>query len=105
MENERRQERHGNYFNGFSEKKSYSGQFGYFGPKIVCSYNFGSALKIFSILHNKRGQEVHENFIKCFLRKKFILGNLLVLGHFLLFVRVWSTLSQATVTIGSLNRS
>ena len=33
-------------------------------------HNFGSALRFFLlILHNKRDQEVHENFINCFLRK------------------------------------
>ena len=55
------------------------------------------------ILHNKRGQEVHGNFISRFLRKNLIWGNLIFLGHFLLFDWVWSKLSQATATIGSLN--
>ena len=48
-------------------------------------------------------QEVHENYITCFLRKSLIWGNLTFLGYFLLFYWVWSKLSQATVTIGSLN--
>ena len=38
-----------------------------------------------------------------FSRKNFILGNLIFLGPFLLFDWAWSKLSQATVTIGSLN--
>ena len=47
VHNEMGRERHGNYFMGFSEKKSYSGQFGHFGPIMVRSYNFGSALRFF----------------------------------------------------------
>ena len=39
-----------------------------------------------------------------FQEKKFIWGNLIFLGHFLLFYWAWLKLSQATVTIGSLNR-
>ena len=37
------------------------------------------------------------------MRKSFIWGNLIFLGHFLLFDWAWLELSQATVTIGSLN--
>ena len=58
---------------------------------------------IFFILHNRRGQEVHENCISCFSRKYLIWGNLIFLGHFLLFDWASLKLSQATVTIGSLN--
>ena len=47
LHNEMSLERHGNYFMGFSEKKSYSGQFGHFGPIMVRSYNFGSTLRLF----------------------------------------------------------
>ena len=36
-------------------------------------------------------------------QKKIILGNLILLGHFLLFGWAWSKLSKATVTIRSLN--
>ena len=53
-------------------------------------------------LLNKRDQEVHENFISCFLRENLIRGNLIISDHFLMFDWVWSKLSQATVTIGSL---
>ena len=53
-------------------------------------------------LLNKRDQEVHENFISCFLRENLIWDNLIISGHFLMFDWVWSKLSQATVTIGSL---
>ena len=54
------------------------------------------------ILLNKRDQEVHENFCSCFLRKNLIWDNLIFSGLFLMFDWVWSKLSQATVTIGSL---
>ena len=46
---------------------------------------------------------MHENFINCFLRKKILLGQFDLLGHFLLFDWAWLKLSQATVTIGSSN--
>ena len=55
------------------------------------------------ILHNKRDQEVHENFISCFLRENLIWSNLIFLDHFLMFYQMLSKLGQATVTAGSLN--
>ena len=54
-------------------RKSYSGQFGHFGSKIVRPHKCGSALRVFLILENKRGQEVYENFISRF-SKKFSIG-------------------------------
>ena len=47
LQYEMSRERHGNYFMGFSEKKSYSRQFGHFGQIMARSYNFGSALRLF----------------------------------------------------------
>ena len=89
LHNERGQERQGNYI--VFPKKSYSEQFGYFGSKMIWSHNFGSAVRFFLlILYNKKGQEVHENCISCFLRKNVILD------HFLLFDWAWSKLSQAS---------
>ena len=78
-----------------------------FVQKMVwCPQNFGYAVFlhffIFIILHNNRDQEVHENFISCFLRKNLSWVNLIFLGHLL---NTWlgvEKLSQATVTIGSL---
>ena len=46
--------------------------------------------------------EVHESFFRCFLRKNLIWDNLVFSDDFLMFDWVWSKLSQATVTIGSL---
>ena len=46
---------------------------------------------------------MHGNFSSCFSRKSFIWGNLIILGHFLLFDWACSKLSQATVTIRSLD--
>ena len=85
-------------------KKILFGAIGHFGSKMVRPHIFRSVLRffIFLILHNKRDQEIHENFIRCFLRKNLIWGNLIFLGHFLLFDWAWSKLNQATVTIGSL---
>ena len=80
------------------------GQFGHFGPKMVCLHNCGSVLRFFFfILHNKRVQEVHENFVSRFLRKNLFWSNLIFLGHFLLFDWFCSELSQAFVTTESLN--
>ena len=55
------------------------------------------------ILDSERGKEVSENFISCFSRKNLSWGNLIFLGHFLLFAWAWSKLIQATITIGSLS--
>ena len=82
----------------------YSEQFGRFETKMVqCRFHFESALRFFLlILLKKRDQEVHENVFSCFLRKNLFWGNLIFSSHFLMPHYVWSKLSQATVTIGSL---
>ena len=56
---------------------------------MIHSCNFGSAASFFLllILYYKKSQEVHKNFISCFVRKKRW---------------AWSKLSKATVTIGCL---
>ena len=60
---ERGQERHENYFNGFSEKNFIEGN----SIILVQKWYFVITLDLLSgfflILHNKKGQEVHENFI------------------------------------------
>ena len=71
-------------------KKILFGAIWSFGPNMVRPHKFGSALSFFLILHNKKGQEVHESFISCFSRKNLIWGHLIFLGHFLLFDWVWS---------------
>ena len=45
------------------------------------------------------------NTLLVFWEKNFIWGNLIFLGHFLLFEWAWLKLSQATVTTGSLVRT
>ena len=87
----------------FLWKKSYSGQFGYFGSRMVRPHNIGSAISFFLVLHNKRGQRGTWSFISCFSRRNLITSNLIFLGHFLLFDWACSKLSQATATIGFLN--
>ena len=67
---------------------------------LAQKWNVVITLDLLSGFFNKhnRGQEVHKNFISCSLRKKS------PLGQFNLFRWVfYSKLSQATVTIGSLN--
>ena len=68
---------------GFFLKKSYSGQLGHFGPKnaTLHYYNSGSAINIFLILHNQRGEEVHQNYMIGFSKKDLIQGNLVILGQ------------------------
>ena len=50
--------------------------------------NFESTLRFFLLIsHNKRYQEVHENFISCFFEKKnLIWGNMIQSGHFLMIL-------------------
>ena len=105
LHNERGQERHGSYINGFSESLIHSNLVILEQKMVSRPLNFESALRFFLlILHNKRDQEVHENFISCFLRKNLIWGNLIFSGHFLMLDWVWSKLSQVNVSIGSLKR-
>ena len=40
---------------------------------MTCRHNSGFALSLFQILHNVKGQEVHENYINGF-SKKIIFG-------------------------------
>ena len=78
---------------------------GYFGPENGTSHNSGSDLKkFFKILQSESGQKVHENFISCFSRKKFIRDNLVFwpLGHFSLFNWAWSNCARPLL-IGSLS--
>ena len=101
---ERGQERHGNYINSFSERNLIqsnlviSEQKQYDVPPLTLNLLSGILL----ILHNKRDQELHKNFISCFLRKNPIWSNLIFLVHFLMFDCMCSKLSQTTVTTGSL---
>ena len=55
----------------------------------------------FSILLNKWGEEVHENFISCFMRKNLISGNLIFTDPYLMLDWILPKVSQATVTNGS----
>ena len=73
-------------FNGFSERNLIMGNFvileqKWYGVPLTLNLLSGFLL----ILHNIREQEVHENFISCFLRKNLIWGNM-ILGHFLMFL-------------------
>ena len=51
------------------------------------------------------GVDRYMNILLVFWEKKFIWGNLIFLGDFLLFEWAWLKLSQATVTTGSLVRT
>ena len=73
-------------------------------PKMVFTSSFRSAFRLlFWFCAIKGTKDLHENFISSFSRRKLNWGNLIFLGHFLLFDRVQSKVSQATVTIGSLS--
>ena len=74
--NERGKERYGNYINGFSEIKLIWGNLVIFAQKwcIFITLDLLQVFFFFQILLNERGQEVHENFISCFSRKKTHLG-------------------------------
>ena len=65
---------------------------------------FSSGWRFLLILHNKRVQELHENFVSCsFWEKNLIWRYLISLGDFLLLHWVWPKLSKAAVTNASLN--
>ena len=102
LHSERGKERYGNHINGFSEK-TFWGNLVILAQKWCVLITLDLLEGFFKILDSERGKEVSENFISCFSRKNLIWGNLIFLGHFLLFVWAWSKLIQATVTIGSLN--
>ena len=51
-------------------------QLGHFCPTISPYHNSGSTSRVFlKILHNKRGEKVHENYINGFSKKKSFGGN------------------------------
>ena len=105
---------HGSYINGSSKKILVWGKWVIQDSEChILSHNFGSVVRIVlgakrdmetwaDTLLNKGNQEVHENVFSCFLRKNLICGNFIFSGHFLMFDWVWSKLSHATVTNGSL---
>ena len=64
-------------------------------------HNSGLTVRMFSKFAQSKG--ANRYMACCFSRKNFIRGKLIYLGHFLLSDWVWSKLSQATVSIGSLN--
>ena len=73
-------------------------------PKTSHPYKCWPALRIFFKFCRVKGANRYMKiFLVVFLEKKFIWGNLIFLGLFLLFDWAWSKLSQVTVTIGSLN--
>ena len=103
--NEWCQEKHGNYINGFSKRNLivFRAILSFWNKGGMVSSSLWVCSQVFSlILLSKKDQEVHEKFFSCFLRKTLIWGNLIFSGHSLMFDWVWSKLSQATVTIGSL---
>ena len=103
LHNERGQERHGNYINGFSERNLivFRAIWSFWNKNGMVSSSLWICSQIFLlILLNKR--DLHENFNSCFLRKNLVWGNLIFSGHFLMFDWMQSKLSKATVTIGSL---
>ena len=105
LHNERDQERHGNYINGFFERNLivFRAIWSFWNKNDMMSSSLWICSQVFFInFTQKRYQEVHEIFFSCFLRKNFFWGNLIFSSHFLMFDWVWSKLSQVTVTIGSL---
>ena len=90
--------------NGFYQKKFVQDKWAILGPKMAHPPNSGLALRIFFKFCTMGDCYVHENFLSCFLRKNFIWANLIFLiWSFLLFDWAWVELSQANVTIRSLN--
>ena len=74
------------------QKKFVWGKWAILDPKMAHPHNWIGPKNFLKISQNEIGQWVHENVINCFLRKKFIWGNLifLALRPFLLFDWAWS---------------
>ena len=53
---------------------------GHFGLKVTCCHNSGPIRDFFKILHNERGQGLHENYVNGFSKKSIILGKWVILG-------------------------
>ena len=105
LQNERGQERHGNYINGFSERNLivFKAIWSFWNKNGMASSSLWICSQVFLlILLKKREQEVHENFFSCFLWKNLFWGKLIFSSHSLMFDWVWSKLSRATATFGSL---
>ena len=74
------------------------------GPGRAYPHNSELALRIFLKFCRMKGANWYMKILLVvFSRNKFIWDNLIFLGYFLLFDWAWLKLSQATVTIGSLN--
>ena len=64
----------------FTEKTFVRGRWIILGPTMIPCRNSGSTLRIlFLVLHNERGQEVHQNYINAFSQKNSCLRQM---GHF-----------------------
>ena len=71
LHNERGQERHGNYFNGFSERNLivFRAIWSFWNKNGMVPLHVESALRFFINFTQKRDQKVHEIFFSCFLKK------------------------------------
>ena len=100
--NERGQERHGKYIDGFSERNLVHSNLVILEQKwygVLLALNLLSVFLL--ILHNKRDQRFMKTLLLVF-EKSLIWVNLIFSGHFLMFDWVWSKQNQVTITIGSL---
>ena len=105
LHNGRGQGRHRNYINDFSEKKSYSGRFGHFVRKMIRTHNSGFAVRSFFLILYKKGAKRYMKILLVVFRKKISFGSIWSFRLFftIFYCLAWSILSQATVTIGSLD--
>ena len=71
LHNERGQERHGNYSNGFSERNLivFRAIWSFWNKNGMVPLHVESALRFFINFIQKRDQKVHEIFFSCFLKK------------------------------------
>ena len=102
LHNERGQKRHGNYINGFSERKLIVfWAIWSFWNKNGALFTLNLLSGFFIYFTQKEGLRGTWKFFYS-LRKNLFWGNLTSSSHFLMFDWVWSKLSRATVTTGSL---
>ena len=71
LHNERSQDRHGNYINGFSERNLivFRAIWSFWNKNGMVPLHVESALRFFINFTQKRDQKVHEIFFSCFLKK------------------------------------
>ena len=105
LHNERGQETWKLYYLFFLKNVLFQAIWTFWSKNGIYDLNFGLAVRFlfFKFCTIKWAKYYIKILLVVFLIKSFIWGNLILLGHFLLFDWMWSKSSQVTVTIRYLN--